>query len=519
MLVFAFTRKDRRRALYFSMLTMAILLYTLGYMLEINATTPGEAMMALRIENAGIPLVAPFFLLTALGFYQPRLLRPWMTKVSSVYGAVMFLLIFFNERHLLYYSSIDLVYNGSFYALSLGKGPLYLIQQLVSGFCMALVCVLVLERFFRGSAKLRSQMSFFIIGAVGAFAANLANQAGLIPMRLDLMPFSLTMGLVFFAIVLRRHRLMDIVPVAFDMSIENLDDAVIILDSEWGFIYCNQRARKLFPALISFSGAEEIVRVDGWPPELNPQSEKEIRFSVETAEGNVTIQQAYVNNIRDDAGRLLGVSVFIRDITELTDMFKQIEALAITDHLTGVFNRRHFMTLVEGQMEMARRHDLPVSILMLDIDYFKQVNDTYSHIAGDHVLCEMANVLTREMRSYDVIARYGGEEFIILSMEKNPDNLKIFANRLREAVEKETIAFDDATINITASFGAVLIMPGQSFEAGLVAVDKALYEAKNSGRNKVVIGEINTRGEAVPLEQNSIDPQQISIKDIGGHDE
>ena len=139
MLAFAFSRKDKRRALYLSLLAMAILFYTFGYLLELHATTPGEAMMALRIENVGIPLVTPFFLLTALGFYQPRLLRPWMTAASALYGSIMFLVIFFNDSHLLYYLSVDLHYNGSFYAVYLGKGPLYFFQQFTSTFGMVLV--------------------------------------------------------------------------------------------------------------------------------------------------------------------------------------------------------------------------------------------------------------------------------------------------------------------------------------------------------------------------------------------
>ena len=494
MLAFAFSRRDRRRALYFSLLAMAVLFYILGYLLEINATTPGEAMMALRIENIGIPLVMPFFCLTALGFYKPRLLRPWMTVVSAIYGAFMFILIFFNDSHLLYYTSISMEYNGAFYAAQLGKGPMYFVQQIVSTSGMFMVYIMLATQFIRGSAKLRSQMNFFIIGSLFGFSANIAYFAGnVVPMGIDPMPIALTVGLVFFSIVLRKHKLMDIVPAAFDMAIENMDDAAIVLDNDWGFIYCNEKAKKLFPVLSQFSGSEEIMRASGWPPELGPQLEKDITFEiVNPATGEVTLQHAGVNDIFDGSNKVIGVSIIIRDITETTNMFKQIEALAITDHLTGVFNRRHFMTLIDRQMGLAQRHDLPVSILLLDIDFFKKVNDTYGHIAGDQVLRFVVQAVTQQMRAHDVLARYGGEEFIILAAENDEDSLMIFADRLRQAIEEMVIEFEGNTIRITASFGAVLISPGQSFEDGMEAVDRALYEAKNGGRNMVVMGMVQS---------------------------
>ena len=489
MLAFAFTRKDKNRSLYFSMLTVAVIFYTLGYLLEIHATTTGEAMMALRIENIGIPFVTPFCLLTALSFFQPRMLRPWITAIIALYGTIMVVLIFFTDLHSLYYSSIDMVYNGTFYAVKLGKGPLYYIQQIISISSMILIYVLLAARYRRGSTKLRHQMNYFIIGSLLGVTAHITYLSGVFPMGIDPMPLSLAIGLIFFAVNLYKHKLLDIIPVAFDSAIKNMDDAAIVLDSDWCFIYCNQKAKELFPSLGSFLVAEEIIRAEGWPLELCPKSEKEVIFDiVNPVTKDITKQQASINEIYDKFSKVIGVSIVIRDITEVSNMLRQLEALAITDHLTGIFNRRHFMTLVDRQLSMAQRHGLPVSILMLDIDHFKNINDTYGHIAGDHVLCEMVRVIERQMRIHDVIARYGGEEFIILSEEKDEFSLMAFANRLRRAIENETIIFEGSIIKVTASFGAAMIMPGQSFSESVEVVDRALYEAKNSGRNRVVFG-------------------------------
>ena len=488
-LAFSFSRNDRRRASRFALLSGALLFYSIGYLLEILATTPGEAMMALRVENIGIPLIAPFFLLTALACFQSRLLRPWMAFASVLYGAAMFLMVFFNDYHFLYYSSIHMTFNGSYYVTVLGKGPLYFVQQFVTLSCMALSYATLVERFIRGTIQLRNQMKLFIIGSFFGFAANIANVVGIIPMGIDPTPFALSIGLVFFAVDLHRHKLMDIVPAAFEMTVETMDDAIIVLDADWGFIHCNRKAETLFPKLTTFSGMERITRMQGWPAEINPQSDSIVNFSIaDPTTGQETLQRSISFPICDKQGHPIGLSLIIRDITEVTHMLNQMEALAITDPLTGAFNRRYFMTQVDRQINIAKRHKMSIGILLLDIDFFKKVNDTYGHLAGDKVLQSVVELLKKQLRSDDVLARYGGEEFIIMSNEKSEEGLFAFAERLRKAIEKEPIAFEKLLIPITVSFGAVMFLPDQSCESAIEAADKALYEAKNNGRNQVVLG-------------------------------
>ena len=494
MVNFAFTRKDTRGAAYFSMLSGALLFYTLGYMLEVMSVTPAEVMLALRIENLGIPLIAPCFLLTTMGFFYPKLLRPWVTVASVGYGVMMFLFVFFNEYHHLYYTSVEMVYNGAYYAVKLGKGPLYFVQQGVTFAGMFYAYGLLTMRFVRGSEKLRKQMSLFIMGSIIGFVSNLSYMLGIVPLGIDPTPISLTVGLVFFSVSLAKYNLMDVVPAAFDMVVERMDQSVIVMDTEWSFIYCNKKAKYLFPELGSYSGTEDVCCTKNWPSELCPETPNPINFSMnDPTTKEKILQRADIEAIRNRSGEQIGTALVIRDITEVTNMLNRLESLAITDPLTGAFNRRHFMTLVDRQMGLSQRHNLPLSILMLDIDHFKKVNDTYSHLAGDAVLCRIAHTVGSQMRAHDVLARYGGEEFVILSTEKDERGLLAFAERLRSAVETEVVVFEGQPIHVTASFGAVMILPGQDFNAGMEAVDKALYQAKDSGRNRVALGKIVTK--------------------------
>lgn len=153
------------------------------------------------------------------------------------------------------------------------------------------------------------------------------------------------------------------------------------------------------------------------------------------------------------------------------------------DHLTGLFNRRMW----ERYTNTLGMDDRPYNILVLDIDYFKKINDQYGHANGDLVLKQFANLLKRETRRHDVVARIGGEEFIILMYDLTPDLIERVANRIRENVLKEVFNLkDNIAITITVSIG---VAHGHSRSINILSAkaDEALYVAKNSGRNQVVI--------------------------------
>ncbi len=169
-------------------------------------------------------------------------------------------------------------------------------------------------------------------------------------------------------------------------------------------------------------------------------------------------------------------------------LFTEVQTLAITDPLTGLYNRRHFFDLVHREVERAGRTNQPLSVVMFDVDHFKQVNDRYGHLCGDHVLQMVANRCRSLLRSVDVLARYGGEEFVIMLPGTPLDHAQQVAERLRQHIAHTPIAIADATIQITISLGvAELNIHDQLALDGLLShADQALYLAKQSGRNRVV---------------------------------
>jgi len=171
---------------------------------------------------------------------------------------------------------------------------------------------------------------------------------------------------------------------------------------------------------------------------------------------------------------------------EKVGLYETLQALSIHDSLTGIHNRRYFDVRLQEEAERARKFSLEFSLLMIDIDFFKKVNDTYGHLVGDVVLRAVANILQSCIREIDFAARYGGEEFIIILQETNKKGALYVAERIRETVEKQAIKAFDETVRVTVSIGVVVYPQHTSYKELLVEIaDKALYKAKDKGRNRV----------------------------------
>ncbi|OQX08934.1 MAG: hypothetical protein BWK76_22935 [Desulfobulbaceae bacterium A2] len=204
------------------------------------------------------------------------------------------------------------------------------------------------------------------------------------------------------------------------------------------------------------------------------------------------------------AGGELEVSVAVRRNDELgivsgmfNDMVRRLkedqqklEQLATTDPLTGLANRKQIMTGMALQMEHYRRHGTEFSILMLDIDHFKTINDTHGHLVGDDVLMALARILTASLRSLDSAGRYGGEEFLIILGKTDRHQAEQTAERIRQAVAQYDFSHDETPLHVTISAGVACIGPGDATISHLIGrADRALYAAKAAGRNRVVLDE------------------------------
>lgn len=209
-------------------------------------------------------------------------------------------------------------------------------------------------------------------------------------------------------------------------------------------------------------------------------------------------------------GRVTGELLYrtIQNAIEKVAMRRQIEEqrnellrLATTDELTGLSNRRHFIRRLQEEIERAVRYEAPLTLLLIDVDYFKRINDQYGHPTGDDVLARTGELIRQCLRQSDIAARYGGEEFAVVLTNTTADGGLAMANRLQRILKEEPFCSrNGASFQVTCSIGvAELRSAWEDWEQLVSTADHALYRAKHSGRNRVILSEpVETESSALP---------------------
>lgn len=200
----------------------------------------------------------------------------------------------------------------------------------------------------------------------------------------------------------------------------------------------------------------------------------------------------------DDLAKFEVLAAYLALQIKKVSLYETVRELSIQDGLTGVFVRRHFMERFEEELKRSMKYQLPLAVLMLDIDHFKRYNDTYGHLAGDATLKQVAELLRQSLRRVDIVARYGGEEFIIVTPETKKEAVMEVAERIRSNIARHNFRIYNDQTRVTVSMGVALFPNDVSHGAaspesthlaqGLIQkADKALYRAKDEGRNRVVL--------------------------------
>lgn len=165
-------------------------------------------------------------------------------------------------------------------------------------------------------------------------------------------------------------------------------------------------------------------------------------------------------------------------------LFEKIKKISTRDFLTKLHNRYFFYNAIENEINRAKRYDRSFSVIIMDIDFFKKINDTYGHFVGDECLKNLAKVIMNNVRDTDIVCRFGGEEFIILLPEINEDQVKQVADKIRQKIEETTFFIQKQEIRFTVSIGYGQFSTEEFLDDFLIRIDKALYKAKDSGRNQ-----------------------------------
>jgi len=281
----------------------------------------------------------------------------------------------------------------------------------------------------------------------------------------------------------------------------HMDEAVVIIGASHEIIFYNDSAERIFGYKTADALGKDIITL--MPPRAHSKNQMiEDFIDGDVKASGVVNKKIQILGVRKDGtefitsttiintsfGDKVSFSLVIRDITENKRNEEELLKLASTDPLTGVFNRREFRIIAEKELIRTKRYGRPMSILMMDIDHFKNLNDTYGHAAGDKALQQFTKICSTSLRTMDVIARWGGEEFVVLLPETDIKGASTIAERLRKAVECIEFSHNNNNIKFTVSVGAIEYKMGDDeIDIPLARVDAAMYKAKNSGRNRVCI--------------------------------
>lgn len=279
--------------------------------------------------------------------------------------------------------------------------------------------------------------------------------------------------------------------------VATIPDLVWLKDKEGRYLFCNQMFERLFGAPESaIIGKTDYDFVPQQLAELFRDYDKKAMANGKPSmnEESVTFaddqHSAFLETIKtplmDSKGELIGVLGIARDISERKKLQEELQQQAITDELTGVYNRRYFFMRAEQELQRIQRYGGACSLLMLDIDGFKRINDVFGHPVGDTILAKVAAVCTETIRCTDLLGRVGGEEFAVLLYEIDLEGARLLAERVRQNIQAAVFGANATTnVSLTVSIGVSSSDGEDSLPSLIQRADAALYEAKNGGRNQV----------------------------------
>ncbi len=484
------SRIPAAREFFFMMLGVAI--YSLGFSIEISRATLEEVFQVIRFEYIGLAFIPTLVLLFALHFIRRKPLPKALTAFLLVIPIITLVMVFTSPSHQLYYANPRFAHTESFLVFTFEPGPWYKINSVWTELIVISAFFLLLANAIRAPFKQKRQAiaiaagAFLpIISSIFYFLDLLPNQPG----KIDVRYFSPAVMGLFFAFALFKLGLFELVPAARELALDSIRDGFLVLDRHRNLQDLNRAALRL-PGAMDFSIGTPLPEGNPLAEQLKPllvEDVGELEFSAEFPDHSIHFYHAQAYPIQTTTRRNNGTAILINDVTETIRLVKKLNQQASTDELTGIFNRRYLIQLGIHELKRARRDELPLGIIMMDLDHFKHINDSYRHLAGDEALCSVAKCFLSGLRDGDILGRYGGEEFVALLPNADLPAVIQIAERLRQQIENLSIPVGDKQISITASFGVHVFNANQdiSLDELLNITDQALYKAKSGGRNQV----------------------------------
>ena len=485
-LLLATYMRGSKRSLYMIYSFLAILLFNLGFLVEISAPIKEVAIIGKQMKYLGLPFISPLVLLFILDYYGYRFTASKATALLAIPVLHSLAAVTFPWNGL-FYSNITWVIDASTPHLETKRSIIYYIGFFYSSFMTISILLIAIFRSRRKDYAIKKQSNLIIASAAIPGIGNAVNVLAPLNLPFDPTALLLTTGCTLLAYSFLRLNLFQIAPIAREQIIENIRDAFVLVDRHKCFIDANAAAKKLFPQLALAVIGTPIDDIEDLPfrgrqGNINNDWSFEIMDECSVIR-HYTISKTSISQQRE----FICDCLMIYDVTESKNLLDHVNNLAEHDTLTGLINRRTFFSKGELLFQEIASLGSAMSALMIDVDHFKKINDTYGHQIGDEVLSIFAQKLSERFRSTDLFARYGGEEFCALLPMANEAVAMKIAHELREITACIDWEGKLPGLSITISIGVAVYTAEYhgTLDALVGCADTALYAAKGAGRNAV----------------------------------
>jgi len=492
--VFTLFRSPSYKKNYFLLLQSMVIVYLLGFLLELTSVNAEEAYTAVKVLYAGASFVGTFAFFFTADFCNVKLHVVFIKAFMIVISLVINIFVWTNKFHHLIF--LDYSFKTEFvHSLTFTPGHIYFLNRSYTTVCMIMAAALLFFQIKKWKGKYRKQLFTIFICLVIPVVIDIVSYVSIITgiNRYQIYFTSLSLAIMNFFLYreVMQFNVHEIITMATETAMENIKEGFILVDANNNFLSANPAATEILPGIYILMNGESIFSTLGWPEELKDLEKDSVGFSIVSENPKViektmffraSISPVYARNNAQVARVIL-----LADITDSVRLMKELENAAYIDGLTGIYNRKHFIELANVDVERALRLNQTIYTAMLDLDFFKEVNDTHGHAAGDMVLKAIAGIIRQTIRAYDLLCRYGGEEFALLILDLDASEAFSLMERIRENIESMIINYESIEINITCSIGLAEFLRTDTLESSIKKSDEALYAAKNSGRNLVKV--------------------------------
>jgi diguanylate cyclase (GGDEF)-like protein len=503
-------RANYRKA--FSALVLCISIYLFGYLMIINSSNLQEMMFWNYVQYLGLPFVSVLWLTVALLYSRTIYsLEIRMALLLFAVPVLTFIMRFTNSWHHFFYTKWEMRQYFGHYSLYMERGFWYYINISYAILCLLLTVIIYFIGYLKNKVGYtKSHFLVFLFASLLPLISIVLILFAFDEMSIDYSALIMPVSLLIVSYGILKYDFLEIKTLARETIFENNFAGMVVLGPGKRIIDYNKAAEKFFEAINISLNNYPIEHILAREPKLldifESEGSRDFSLVIDGEERFFEIDVVSLGDPHDGNTRMLKS---IRDVTEERKIQEKLKVLATIDSLSGLYNRAEFMHLAQREFACAKRNNEQLSLLIMDLDNFKAINDTFGHAAGDEMIREIGRIIMTSFRKTDIAGRIGGEEFAVVLKNASLEEAKKLAEQFRVTIARRKVIYGKQEVSFTVSIGVAAIRGNTDditdIEAALKMADDALYEAKANGRNCVVTMESGME-DVTPLEVKNINP-------------